>query len=242
MLLDRLGFYGMPAAFTVLLHLLLVAFLTLRWTETNTVVAAAPRPVAIQATLVDADTLRPKKQPAPTRPKPKPVAKTPPKPKPKPVTKPKEVVKPPPEIKPEVKPEPEQAKPELTAEELAALTRSELEAAIASEPEPGAGQAEGSMRDAVAAMIQRAVVNRWTRPPSARNGMVAVLAIQLVPTGDVVGVSVIESSGDNAFDRSAMTAVERVARFPEVTQLERDVFERDFRRFQLLFRPEDLRY
>jgi colicin import membrane protein len=72
--------------------------------------------------------------------------------------------------------------------------------------------------------------------------MVAVLEIALVPTGDVVGVSVIESSGNVAFDRSAINAVEKAARFPEVKELERATFERDFRRFQLIFRPEDLRY
>ena len=101
---------------------------------------------------------------------------------------------------------------------------------------------QGSPSDTVAAIIQRAVINRWTRPPSARNGMRAVLEIALVPTGDVVGVTVLESSGNVAFDRSAINAVEKSARFPEVRQLERVVFERDFRRFQLIFRPEDLRY
>ncbi len=242
MWLDRLGFYGTPVAATVGLHLLLVVFLTFSWPETKTVVAAAPKPQVIQAALVDAESLRPKKKPAAKKPPPKPATKpkpkpAPPKPKPKPAP-PKPVEKP--VEKPAPPPEPE--KPSLTAEQLAALTRSELAAAIDAEPAPGANAGEGNVRDTVAALIQGAVINRWTRPPSARNGMVAILAIQLVPTGDVVGVTVLKSSGDNAFDRSAMTAVERVARFPEVTQLERDVFERDFRRFQLIFRPEDLRY
>ena len=98
------------------------------------------------------------------------------------------------------------------------------------------------MSDTVAAVIKQAVVGRWTRPPSARNGMIAILEIALVPTGDVVGVTVLESSGNVAFDRSAMNAVDKVARFPEVKSLDRAIFERDFRRFQLLFRPEDLRY
>jgi len=57
-----------------------------------------------------------------------------------------------------------------------------------------------------------------------------------------VGVTVLETSGNVAFDRSAMNAVDKVGRFPEVSALERAVFERDFRRFQLIFRPEDLRY
>ena len=104
------------------------------------------------------------------------------------------------------------------------------------------GTAEPRMRDVVAATIRATVINRWTRPPSARNGMVAVLSIQLVPTGEVVGVSVLQSSGNDAFDRSAMTAVERSARFPEVAKLDNALFEANFRRFQLIFKPEDLRY
>ena len=51
-----------------------------------------------------------------------------------------------------------------------------------------------------------------------------------------------ESSGNVAFDRSAINAVEKAGRFPEVSQLKSAEFERDFRRFQIIFRPEDLRY
>ena len=55
---------------------------------------------------------------------------------------------------------------------------------------------QGGPSDTVAALVQRAVINRWTRPPSARNGMRAVIEIALVPTGDVVGVTVLTSSGN----------------------------------------------
>ena len=137
--------------------------------------------------------------------------------------------------------QPAPAAPEWDAEQLAALTREELETLVDADiMTTGAG--EPSLRDVVAATIQAAVINRWTRPPSARNGMVAVLAIQLVPTGEVVGVGVLQSSGDTAFDRSAMTAVKRADRFPEVAKLDDPVFEANFRRFQLIFKPEDLRY
>jgi len=129
----------------------------------------------------------------------------------------------------------------MDAKQLAALTREELTALIDSE-QVFAGTNAPSMRDVVAATIQAAVIGRWTRPPSARNGMVSILSIQLVPTGEVVGVSVVQSSGNSAFDRSAMTAVERAGRFPEITKLDNRTFEANFRRFQLIFKPEDLRY
>jgi colicin import membrane protein len=117
----------------------------------------------------------------------------------------------------------------------------ENEAVALSQPEtsanPGAaadGPATLSFRDG----IYQAVRNNWSRPPSARNGMEATLLVELVPTGDVVNVSIVRSSGDAAFDRSAETAVRTARRF----QVPPDsaLFERYFRRFTLLFRPEDL--
>ena len=237
MLSDRLLFAGLPAIVTVALHGLLVLMLLFRWNGPAQVVAAAPTVQPIQASLVQAETLQPKPKP---------------KPKLKPRTKPKSEAEPvsppePPSVS-EAKPEPAPAEetspspvPILDAEQLAMLTREELKTLI--DTEAGvAGAEEPSLRDLVAATIRAAVINRWTRPPSARNGMVSVLSIQLVPTGEVVGVSVLQSSGNSAFDRSAMNAVERAGRFPEVAELEDRVFEANFRRFQLIFKPEDLRY
>jgi colicin import membrane protein len=231
MSVDRLLFAGLPAILTLLLHGGLLLMLVVRWSGANEVVAAAPAIQPIQATLVQAETLKPK-------PKPKPKPKKTPKPKPAPAPVPAVESKPQPT---EVTQPAPAAAPELDAEQLAALTREELETLVDADiMTTGAG--EPSLRDVVAATIQAAVINRWTRPPSARNGMVAVLAIQLVPTGEVVGVGVLQSSGDTAFDRSAMTAVNRVGRFPEVAKLDDPTFEANFRRFQLIFKPEDLRY
>ena len=243
MLSDRLLFAGLPAIATVALHGLLVLMLLFRWNGPAQVVAAAPTVQPIQANLVQAETLKPKSKP---KPKPKP------KPTPKPKTKPKSEAEPesppePPSVS-EAKPEPAPAEetspspvPTLDAEQLAMLTREELKTLTDTEV-GAAGAEEPSLRDMVAATIRAAVINRWTRPPSARNGMVSVLSIQLVPTGEVVGVSVLQSSGNSAFDRSAMNAVERAGRFPEVAKLEDRIFEANFRRFQLIFKPEDLRY
>ncbi|MDG1931194.1 MAG: energy transducer TonB [Luminiphilus sp.] len=225
MSVDRLLFAGLPATLTLLLHGGLLLILVVRWSGANEVVAAAPAIQPIQATLVQAETLKPKPKKTPKpKPAPAPVPALESKPQPTEVTQPEPA-----------------AAPELDAEQLAALTREELETLVDADiMTTGAG--EPSLRDVVAATIQAAVINRWTRPPSARNGMVAVLAIQLVPTGEVVGVGVLQSSGDTAFDRSAMTAVNRVGRFPEVAKLDDPTFEANFRRFQLIFKPEDLRY
>ena len=210
--------------------------LVVRSTHSEQVVAAAPAIQPIQAALVSADALKPKPKAQAQAQTPKPEPKSEPKPAPDPKPTPEPAPAPP------KAPEPQQdSAPSLNAEQLAALTRDELGALI--DADSGAmGTAEPTLRDVVAATIRATVINRWTRPPSARNGMVAVLSIQLVPTGEVVGVSVLQSSGNNAFDRSAMNAVERSARFPDVAKLENAVFEDNFRRFQLIFKPEDLRY
>ena len=101
--------------------------------------------------------------------------------------------------------------------------------------------AEGAETTTYEEAIAIAIEDNWSRPPSARRDMQVVLRIQLIPTGEVVGVSVLKSSGDQAFDRSAINAVNKAARFPEVADAPPQVFERRLRSLQLVFRPEDLR-
>ena len=42
------------------------------------------------------------------------------------------------------------------------------------------------MAASYAALIRDTVTSYWSRPPSARNGMQAVLELQLIPTGEIV--------------------------------------------------------
>lgn len=93
---------------------------------------------------------------------------------------------------------------------------------------------------AYSAVIHDLVQQNWSRPPSARNGMVAVLRIRMVPTGDVLEVEVVQSSGDFAFDRAAESAVLRVGRFSELQGMDTRMFDRNFRTVFLTFRPQDL--
>ena len=202
----------------------------------ETIVATKIIPKVINARLVDAADLRPKKVN-----KPKPQAKPKPKPKPKPAPQVKAKPKPKPKPKPVEKTLPKPM-PKLTSAELAALARQELAEAMVDEEREQAAQTADQMAASYAAHIQQTVVNYWSRPPSARNGMEVLLAIQLIPTGEVVSVNVLNSSGSAAFDRSAVNAVEKAGEFPQLQNLPPREFEKTFRRFRLLFRPEDLRY
>lgn len=229
-----------PLVATFILHGIMIYALTVNWSSStdDKIITPTVIPQIVNATLVDIDEFRPKPKPKPvvSKPKPKPVPRAQPKPKPKPVAKPK----PKPQPKAEPKPEP---KPRISEEELAAIAREDQARRMAQEETARAAAASAAeMSASYAALIQRTVVNYWSRPPSARNGMEVLLSIQLIPTGDIVSVSVLKSSGNGAFDRSAINAVEKAGSFPELKNLDIREFERTFRRFRLLFRPEDLRY
>lgn len=175
------------------------------------------------------------------RPKPVPAATPPPQPIAEPIRRPE----PKPALQPP-KPDPaaerarEEAKREQAERErrLRELAERSMNSALASE---AAGLADSAIENAAMDYIHaihRAVVEQWSRPPSARNDMRARLLVELVPSGDLVAVTLTESSGHTPFDRSAETAVRKVGRFD--VPKDRALFEARFRTFTLLFKPEDL--
>ena len=121
---------------------------------------------------------------------------------------------------------------------LSELAQSSLEQAIAEESQNLAAGSEEAVVRSFHAVIYDQVRRNWSRPPSSRTGMQARLLVELIPTGEVVTVTVVDGSGNGAFDRSAENAVRQAGRFdvPEDNAL----FEKHFRRFYLLFQPEDL--
>ena len=230
---DRLLILGIPALVAVLVHLLFVFALEGGWTTASPSITAQPQ--VVQASLVSLSKPKPKPK---SKPKPKAVEpKTEPKPAPTPAPK---VEAPPPQ--PVV--EQLESAPEVSQEERLAELQRELMAGFEdlTDADEQLPNEEVDEVQQVAGLMQARITQNWRRPPSARNGMEVLLIISLVPTGEVVGISVSSSSGSTAFDRSAIAAVERVRRFPEVTVLSISDFERYFRRFPLRFKPEDLRY
>jgi len=114
--------------------------------------------------------------------------------------------------------------------------REEAQNAAAAE----AASSEFELVQSANGLIQQLVTDNWSRPPSARNGMRAVIQIKMLPTGELVDVRITQSSGDPAFDRSAENAVYRAAPFAELTALPIRVFNQNFRTLSLIFQPEDL--
>lgn len=233
---DRVLIIAVPLFVAVLVHVAFLVAIEGEWNTSETTVVAKAQ--VVQASLVSLKTPK-KSQP---KPKPKPKPKSKPKPKPKPVPLEPEPVAPAP-VEPPQAPI-EEITPDSLQEDRLAELQKELMAGLDELPQMASLDQEDALDEVqqVAALMQARITQNWRRPPSARNGMEALLTISLVPTGEVVGITVATGSGSNAFDRSAIAAVERVGQFPEVAVLSISDFERYFRRFPLRFRPEDLRY
>jgi colicin import membrane protein len=85
------------------------------------------------------------------------------------------------------------------------------------------------------ARIKTQIEGLWRIPPKSE-GLKITLSIKLLPNGELASVNIINSSGNSAFDNSALLAVKSVRRFlvPE----DNKVFERNFRQFNMSFSPE----
>ena len=231
---SEISTYGGPFVLAALVHALALAALLYHYTPTRDELQnLAPKDV-IQATLVamTANTRRP----APA---------TPPPPSSRkehdfePVPTPIDPILSTPDIS-EAKPEPKPKPTKQTADNrnLRELEQKALDEAL--DAEAAASDAEFGANDAASyyARLNQLVREQWSRPPSARLGMKVLLSIELVPTGELLDVTIEKSSGDPAFDRSAVDAVRAVRRF-EVPS-DRRLFDAQFRNILLNFNPKDL--
>lgn len=137
--------------------------------------------------------------------------------------------------------EAERRRQEELAEQQRRQQQQEAERArLAEEAAAAAARTEFEVVQSGVALIQEIVQRHWSRPPSARNGMRAVLRVGMLPTGEVTDVVIVSSSGDPAFDRSAETAVYRAQPFTELQEMPINIFNANFRSLSLIFESEDL--
>lgn len=218
------------------------------WNSTQERTKPKPIPRHVVAVVVEKPKSKPVVKPAP---KPKPVAKPKPKPqkpKPKPKAKPKAKPKPKPapQPKPAPKPEPKPEKVEEQSSSFSDLLKQEMESLETKKkdlpPMQGNSDTQQELDEILQyqALIKQTVTRYWRRPPSARNEMEVMLALELLPGGELKNVKVHRTSGDKAFDNSAVLAVQNAGRFsvpPDPV-----LFDRHFRSFKIRFKPGDLRY
>jgi len=62
--------------------------------------------------------------------------------------------------------------------------------------------------------IQQKVQRNWVRPVGAGDAYTAAVMVRVTPGGEVLGVTIIESSGNEAFDRSVVAAVYKSTPLP----------------------------
>lgn len=86
-----------------------------------------------------------------------------------------------------------------------------------------------------AALISRKIEQNWRQPLDVASDLSCRVNIKLQPTGKVISVRVLESSGSLSFDRSVETAVRKASPLP--VPEDRELFEQ-FRDLTLFFSPE----
>lgn len=88
-------------------------------------------------------------------------------------------------------------------------------------------------------LIKSRASEGWSRPPSARQEMVVELQISISPDGTVTSVDIAKTSGDLAFDKSAVAAVKNIGRITEMQEM-KPMEISQFKSFKMKFTPEDL--
>lgn len=89
----------------------------------------------------------------------------------------------------------------------------------------------------IVADIYHAVVGNFNKTGLPK-GLECVLSVQTIPGGEVISVTINKPSGNEVFDRRAVTAVEKASPLPLPT--DPVVFERlRLRKFNFIFKPED---
>jgi colicin import membrane protein len=238
---------GRSFVLSALVHIVLAAvlFLGVRW--------QVHPPDVVSVDLVD--TVPPPPPPAPVveAPKPPPPPKVEPEVKPPPpVPKPDIALREKPKPKPKPEPKKVEAKPkpdlemqkrmqEQLAQEQKALDQQrqerqlrELLAAQKADVARKASAARASALAAYIASIRESVRGRWILPQDLQGNPEAVFLVTQIPSGDVISVKLVKSSGNAAYD----TAVERaiLAASPLPLPPDRSLFERELK---LTFRLRD---
>ena len=84
-------------------------------------------------------------------------------------------------------------------------------------------------------LIRSQITRNWIFPASYQKGMKCKVLVRLIPSGDVVSVRIIQSSGNSAFDRSVEMAVNKASPLP-VPKSSTGLFDH-FREVEFVFDP-----
>lgn len=116
----------------------------------------------------------------------------------------------------------------LPQSDISSLLSQEVEVEISKE------QQEISM---YAQKIINTVENAWMKPKNIPQGLVANLRLNIRPSGRIVRVDLIQSSGNIRFDNSALQAVRRVETFNFFNSISKTLYEKEFSTISISFNP-----
>ena len=125
----------------------------------------------------------------------------------------------------------------------AEIARQEAELQKQLEAERLAQQAEARRQASLSeinkyrSLIKAEVTRHWNIPATAHDDLICEVKVRLIPSGDVVDVQIIKSSGDAAFDHSVEKAVYRAAPL-SVPPVESGLFD-EFREVVFQFEPRN---
>lgn len=97
-------------------------------------------------------------------------------------------------------------------------------------------QVVGSLDDLIKALVK----DNWTELGGPTPGTTVELLIQMLPDGTITNVTVSRSSGNSAFDASAVTAARNVVRVPEIQKLDLNTFNQLYRQRKFIFTSKGL--
>ena len=90
----------------------------------------------------------------------------------------------------------------------------ELAQQLAAEEQTQADELAKSEIDKYQVLIRQKIERNWLKPPGELKGLRSVVAVRLIPGGDVIDANISITSGNLIFDRSAERAVRKASPLP----------------------------
>ena len=81
------------------------------------------------------------------------------------------------------------------------------------------------------------IEDAWMKPRNIPENLVANLRLKIRPSGRIIGVDLIKSSGNIRFDNSVLQAVRRVEVFNFFNSIPKTLFEKEFQVISISFNP-----
>ena len=81
------------------------------------------------------------------------------------------------------------------------------------------------------------IEDAWMKPRNIPENLVANLRLKIRPSGRIIGVDLIKSSGNIRIDNSALQAVRRVEAFNFFNSIPKTMFEKEFQVISISFNP-----